>query len=316
MDTRRLVELELLAPLDGYQKFDLSPASLAAVRQEMDERTLALYQAADGVVTEDHEVPGPVDAPPVRVLISRPAGATGTGRPGVIWLHGGGYVLGTADRSRPAMDMFCAELDCVAVSVEYRLAPETPYPGALEDSYAVLAWMHANAGELGLDPSRIAVGGESAGAGLAAALSILARDRGEFPIAAQALVYPMLDDRTVVNADPNPYSGEFVWTPASNAFAWQSLLGRPPGGADVSEYVAPIRVADPTGLPPAIVVVGALDLFVDEDIAYAQRLLRAGVPTELHVYPGAFHGFFSFAQTALGRRVRADVTAALHRMIA
>ena len=326
-----MVVPELLGPLDQYQKFDLSRETLAQARRESDERTFALYTPRPGVTTVEQTVPG---EPPVRVLVSQraergldrraePTGArqaraepTGARRPGVLWIHGGGYVLGIAERCRPVLDMLGTELDCVAVSAEYRLAPETPHPGPLEDCYAALVWMHANADELGIDPDRIAVGGESAGGGLAAGLAILARDRGGPRIAHQALVYPMLDDRTVTVAEPNPYAGEFVWTPASNEFGWRSLLGEQgPGGADISPYAAPARVTDPAGLPPATVVTGTLDLFVDEDIAYATRLVRAGVPTELLVYPGAFHGFFSFEATELGRRVRSDITEALRRSV-
>jgi acetyl esterase/lipase len=317
LDTRRMVAAELLGPLDQYQKFDLAVETLPATRAETDRRTAALYSPREGIVTEERAVPGPPDAPAVRVLVSRRADSARAGRPAVLWIHGGGYVLGTADRSRPVLDMLCAELDCVAVSVEYRLAPETPHPGALEDCYAALAWLHADAGELGIDAGRIAIGGESAGGGLAAALAALARDRGELPVRLQALVYPMLDDRTVSTVEPHPFAGEFVWTAASNAFGWHSMLGgRSPGDDGVSPYAAPARQADLAGLPPAVIVVGALDLFVDEDIEYGRRLLRAGVPTELHLYPGAFHGFFSFEATDLGRRVRGDVTDALRRAFA
>jgi acetyl esterase/lipase len=175
--------------------------------------------------------------------------------------------------------------------VEYRLAPETVAPGALEDCYAALRWLHTAADEISVDRTRIAIGGESAGGGLAAALALLARDRGELPICFQLLIYPMLDDRTVTAEARNPFTGQFVWTPSANRFGWTALLGHEPGVADVSPYAAAARASDLSGLPPAYICVGALDLFVDEDIAYAKRLLRAGVPTELHIFPGAYHAF-------------------------
>jgi triacylglycerol lipase len=177
----------------------------------------------------------------------------------------------------------------VVASVDYRLAPEAKYPAAVEDCYAALRWLHANASALGVDASRIAIKGESAGGGLAAALALLARDRGDAPIAFQVLVYPMLDDRPT--APPNPHTGEFIWTAASNSFGWSSLLVDSAGGADTPAYAAAARASTLAGLPPAFVAVGALDLFLEQDIAYASALLRAGVPTALHVYPGAYHGF-------------------------
>jgi len=191
------------------------------------------------------------------------------------------------------------------ISVDYRLAPETRFPGALEDCYAALAWLHANAEDLGVDPARIAVSGDSAGGGLAAGLALLARDRHEYGIAFQHLVFPALDDRTAVRTDLSPLVGEFIWTQASNVYAWTSLLGEPPGGPHVSPYAAPARAEDLARLPPACIQVGGLDLFVDESVDYARRLAVAGVPCELHVYPGAPHGFTM--------AWRAGVTTALDR---
>jgi triacylglycerol lipase len=174
-----------------------------------------------------------------------------------------------------------------------------------------LRWVVAHAADLRINAARVAVGGASAGAGLAASLALLTRDRGEFPLCLQLLVEPMLDDRTATETDPNPVTGEFVWTRSDNAFGWASLLGHEPGVPGVSPYAAAARAADVTGLPPAFIAVGALDLFVDEDLAYAHRLLRAGVPTELHVYPGAFHGFLDVETAAIARRHRRDIAGAL-----
>jgi acetyl esterase/lipase len=160
-----------------------------------------------------------------------------------------------------------------------------------EDCYAALKWVYTHARDLGVDAARIAIGGESAGGGLTASLALLTRDRGEVPLVFQLLIYPMLDDRTGTLADPHPYTGEYIWTADSNRFGWKALLGQEPGGPDVSPYAAAARAQHLEGLPPAFIGVGTLDLFLEEDLEYARRLIRAGVPTELHVYPGAYHGF-------------------------
>lgn len=225
----------------------------------------------------------------IGALVYRPRDASPP-RPAVLHIHGGGYVAGSMHMMDGANRKLAAELGCVVVSVDYRLAPETPHPGPVGDCYAALRWLHAHGGTLGVDATRIAVSGESAGGGLAAALALLARDRGEVPVIFQRLIYPMLDDRTCTRSDPNPYTGEFVWTRAHNHFGWRSLLGHEPGVPAVSPYAAAARAKDLAGLPPAFISVGALDLFFDESLEYAQRLVRAGVSTELHVYPGAFHG--------------------------
>jgi len=217
------------------------------------------------------------------------------GRPAYLHIHGGGYVVGSAEMDTP----FCTELvrehDCVVVSVDYRLAPETCFPGNVEDCYAALLWLRDNAQALGADPNRIAIGGISAGGGLAAGLALLARDRGEVTIIHQHLISPMLDDREP--ADRHPFTGEFVWTRESNHFGWRSLLGKPPGSPDISPYAAAARADDLRNLPPTFISIGALDLFLEENLEYARRLARAGVPVEFHLYPGGYHGF-SFTASA------------------
>src|SRR5262249_10178152 len=161
----------------------------------------------------------------------------------------------------------------------YRLAPETAFPGAVEDCYAALRWLHAQAAALGVDESRIAIGGESAGGGVTAGLALLARDRGEVPRGFPLPLYPMLDRRTGTTAEPSPMVGEFGWNRGSNHFGWAALLGGDPGGAGTSPYAAAARAAELAGLPPAYIAVGTLDLFLEENIEYARRLMRAGVPT-------------------------------------
>lgn len=233
--------------------------------------------------------------------------------PALLWIHGGGYVIGSADGEDAGVKSMVSAVGCAAVSVDYRLAPETPHPGPVEDCYAALKWMYTHASELGVDATRIAIGGASAGGGLAAALGLLARDRGEVPLVFQLLIYPMLDDRTVILADPHPYTGEFIWTAEANRFGWRSLLGQEPGGPDVSPYAAAARAESLAGLPPTFINVGSLDLFLEEDLEYARRLMRAGVPTELHVYPGAYHGFNMVADAQVTQAAARDELSALKR---
>jgi len=266
------------------------------------------------VAVQDHEAPGPAGAPPVMVRTYRPAGLR-PGAPALCWIHGGGMVLGQVAMS----DAYCAELavrlDVLVASVEYRLAPEHPFPAPLEDCYAGLVWLHASAAELGLDASRIAVGGASAGGGLAAGVALAARDRGGPPLVFQFLVYPMLDDRAHTHSSRS-VDDTRVWNTAANGYAWHAYLDGRAGTDDVSVYAAPARATDLSGLPPAYINVGDLDLFLDEDVAYAQALGRAGVPAELHIYPGAFHGSNVFAATsALSQRWLADELAALGRAL-
>ena len=185
--------------------------------------------------------------------------------------------------------------------------------GQVEDCYAALQWLHAHAKELGVDAAWIAIGGASAGGGLAAGLALLTRDRGEVPLAFQLLIYPMLNDRTVAAAESHLYTGEYIWTPEANRFGWTALLGQEPGGPDVSPYAAAARAEHLEGLPPAFLSVGTLDLVLEEDLEYARRLMRAGVPTELHIYPGAYHGFNMVVGAKVTRSFVRDYLDALTR---
>ena len=260
------------------------------------------------------KVPGPAGAPEVEIWIYRPKNDSGV-LPCIFHIHGGGYVAGDAAQNEGGHRALVASLGCCIVSVNYRLAPETPHPGPVEDCYAALAWVFAHAAELKVDPLRIGVMGESAGGGLAAALALLARDRGQLTLAFQHLIYPMLDDRTCVAPEPNPYVGEYIWTAHNNHFGWSSLLGHAPGGEDVSPYAAPARAADLSRLPPTFISTGSLDLFLEEDLEYARRLLRAGVPVELHVYPGGFHAFNVAPGAAIAVMARRDSADALARAL-
>ncbi|TAL04361.1 MAG: alpha/beta hydrolase [Rhodospirillaceae bacterium] len=290
--TRALVAPELRPVLDVFPSITPTDEGIALIRSTVGSglNRPPLSREQQEVRCEERLVPGSQGAPDVRVLVYTPPGKVAA-RPAFLHMHGGGYVLGTPELGDISNRTLAIEHGCVVVAVGYRLAPETRFPGALEDCYAALRWLHAQAKQLGVDRSRIAIGGESAGGGHAAALALLARDRGEVPICLQLLDSPMLDDRTGSSSGPHPYCGEFIWTSAHNRFGWRSLLGMEPGGADVPLASVPARAANLAGLPPTFIVVGALDLFLEEDIEYARRLIRAGVPTELHVIPGAFHGF-------------------------
>jgi acetyl esterase/lipase len=285
---------EIAAVFAALPPLDLS--DLPRARREREE--LAALRRAEtppdpAVARRDHVVPGLPGEPDVRVRHYRPAAApTDEPLPCLYWIHGGGHLLGTLDQDDPLMEHIVATVGCACVSVDWRRAPEHPFPAEINDCYAGLRWAVTGAERLGIDPTRVAVGGASSGGGSAAGLALMARDRGELPVRFQLLIYPMLDDRNVTPSSrliehPN------LWGRRKNVVAWAAYLGA--GAHDVSPYAAPTRATDLTGLPPAFIATGDLDLFLDENIGYAQRLLRAGVPTELHVYPGAIHGFDLFA---------------------
>lgn len=260
----------------------------------------------------DRIVTGTADHPELRVRFYRPAQVRGL-LPALLWIHGGGYTLGSADMSDSSQADMALAGECLVVSVDYRLAPEHPFPAPLEDCYAALKWLAANAAELGVDASRIAIGGMSAGGGLAAALALLARDRGEVPVLFQLLMCPMLDDRNITPSS-HRITMEGFFNRDANLAGWAAYLNGEPGGAEVPAYAAPARAQELKGLPPAYITVGDLDLFLDEDIGYAQRLLQAGVPTELHVYAGAFHGFEMWAPSAaISQRCLQGIHQALRR---
>lgn len=243
----------------------------------------------DDVQIDHTSIPGQDGAYNIRLRIYTPQTMVAPA-PVLVWMHGGGYIIG-----KPELDDFCLipfarELGIKVVSIDYRLAPEHPFPTPLDDCYTALKWVHDHAQALGIDPARMAVGGESAGGGLAAALAQMAHDREEVQLVFQMLVYPMLDDRTCLRADW-PDKALMTWSPESNRFGWGAYLNRPAGSDTAPAYSVPARREALTGLPPAWVGVGTLDLFYDEDAAYAQRLTRSGVDCAFVEVPGAFHGF-------------------------
>ncbi|MGD9660057.1 MAG: alpha/beta hydrolase [Porticoccaceae bacterium] len=313
IDPDQLVDPELTAVLSALPNFsDLSAQTLADFR---------LLLAGDPVVEGESEslvvskigIPGIKSGQPEVNAILYQHSDKGKPRPGILSLHGGGFVAGAAQREDAAMRQMAKDIGAVIVSVDYRLAPETSFPDPLDDCYAALAWLHNNADILGVDKTRIVVRGVSAGGGLAAGLALLARDRGEFAIAYQLLIYPMLDDRT----QAQPVAGRHVWPIEANGFGWQSYLGTElaPGSANVPVYAAPARAQDLSGLPPTFIAVGSIDLFVEEDLEYARRLIRAGVATELHLYPGAYHGFNLIESAAVTKAFHQDVSRALKKTL-
>jgi len=306
VDVTNMLDPEMQGAFEGFTVPPLDAGVLATLRK------FAFPAAApsDAVTRVDHEVPGD---PPVAVRVHRAVG-THEPQPAVVTIHGGGYVIGSYDMDGPLLDRWCTGLGVTGVSVEYRLAPETPYPGPLEDCYAALRWTHEHAEALGIDRSRIGIYGLSAGGGLAAGLALLARDRGEVPLAFCVLDCPMLDDRQdthSIGAD-----GLYVWNAGSNEFGWRAYLGDLYGSDELPPYAAAGRVGDLVGLPPTFVVVGAIDGFRDEDVSYAQRLNQAGVACELHVIAGMPHAYQMAPEAAAVRLATRCVDDWLARQLA
>lgn len=299
---------ELAAALEALgEQPPLTPQAIPAVRAAAAAGALGDEALGCGgeVVWEERAVAGPAGAPEVTVLICRPAAAPADSRlPLVYFMHGGGMVAGSRRHLMSDVLVWTRTLRTVTVSVEYRLAPEHPHPAPLEDCYAGLVWSARHAAELGADPARIITVGTSAGGGLAAGLALLARDRGGPAPAAQMLLSPMLDDRNDT-CSSRQMAGRGMWDRASNTTAWNAHLDGAAGAPGIPAHAAPARAADLTGLPPAYLDVGSAETFRDETVAYAGRLWQSGIPCELHVWPGGFHGFDEFLpQARLSRRAK------------
>lgn len=297
----------------GGLNLDDIPAARAA-GDEMMKSMKEQMPNIEGVNSEDRLVPGPTDAPEVAVRIYRPINQSGA-LPALLWMHGGGYIMGNIEHDEASAKLLTLAGECVVVSVEYRLAPENPFPAAIEDCYAALKWLASQTDELDVDVNRIAIGGASAGGGLAAGLALLTRDHAEVNIIAQFLIYPMMDDRkTKPPSDTLPDT--LFWTRGHNLLAWRAYLSCEPGGDDISCYAAASRAEDLAGLPPAYIAVGDLDLFAEEDVEYARGLISAGVPAELHLYPGGCHAFDGLAPEAdISRQFTDDFYRALKRAL-
>lgn len=255
-------------------------------------RLMPTPQKPEDILIENVFIPGQDGHTKIRLRIYKPKSVT-TLTPVLIWLHGGGYVMGKPEMDDNSCADYVRQLGMTVVSVDYRYAPKHPFPAGLDDCYSALKWIVSHAQKLNIDPDRIAVGGNSAGSGLAAALAQLAYDRKEIDIAFQLLIYPMLDDRTVLRTDIDD-SSNVTWSHENNRFGWESYLGQECGADNVPAYSVPARRTDLSGLPPAWIGVGTLDIFHDEDVEYAERLKQANVKCEAEIVPGAFHGFDVF----------------------
>ncbi|WP_369360550.1 alpha/beta hydrolase [Streptomyces sp. cg2] len=311
----------VLAALGEEVRAPITPDGLA-VRQERDARsrprpTVEQLRADGRFEVTEYRVPGPPGGGPEVTLVSaRPAGLVGP-LPLLYYMHGGAMIMGNAWSVLPRMlREWALPLGLAVISVEYRLAPQAQYPEPLEDCYAGLVWAAEHAAELGIDADRVVIGGKSAGGGLAAALALLARDRGGPRALGQLLLCPMLDDRDSTFSS-HQMTGLGVWDLTSNATVWQALLGDRYGAADLPSYAAPARATDLSGLPPAYIDVGSAEMFRDEDVAYANAIWQAGGQAELHVWPGACHGFDGLApNAAVSQDAREARTRWLRRLLA
>lgn len=279
-------------PADPFVTAEMIPAVRAAQLMPTDDH----LRREGRIDVSEHDVPGPDGAPPISLLICRPTKPSP--ERGVVYLtHGGGLISGGNRSDIDEVLDWSEELGLCVVSVAYRLAPETTYPGAIEDCYTGLRWVSDHANELDIDRDRIVVAGFSAGGGLAAALSLLSRDRGGPAIRGQLLLCPMLDDRNN-SLSSHQMAGLGIWDRVANETGWTAYLGEQGGREGVAAYAAPARADDLTGLPPAFIDVGSAETFRDEDVAYAERIWAVGGEAELHVWPGGYHGYYAFAPNA------------------
>jgi acetyl esterase len=311
-----MIDPELAAMVDLLPKMDL--ADPVAARRAFEEILVAIKFDIPGIETlaiDDRTVPGADGDPDVPVRVYRQAQASTAGRvPGIVMIHGGGFIIGSVEAEHAGAALTAIDTGAVVVSVEYRLAPEHPYPAGLHDCYAALSYVHAEADALGVDPARVAVIGASAGGGLAAATALLARDRGGPPICFQLLQIPELDDRLETES-MRLFVDSPMWNRPKAVQSWQAYLGPLSGADDVPAYAAPARATDLSGLPPAYVSTAENDPLRDEGITYAQRLLQAGVSVELHQFPGTFHGSALVTSAAVSRRAQRESALVLRRAL-
>lgn len=311
-----MIDPELAAYADAMPVFELTDPE--AARQGFESLIEGLNLEVPeslGVRMEDHAVPGWEGDPEVAVRVYWPEeAAAGALVPGILQIHGGGFIVGSIDTENLGSAMLAAEVRAVVVSVEYRLAPEDPYPAAVHDCYAALRWLHGEAGALGVDAERIAVLGASAGGGLAAATALLARDLGGPPLCFQMLHIPELDDR-LETPSMQAFVDSPVWNRPLAEQSWRAYLGELSGRDDVPAYAAPARATDLRGLPPAYVSTAENDPLRDEGLLYGMRLLQAGVSVELHQYPGTFHGSALVVTAAVSKRARREATEVLRRVL-
>ncbi|ONH58194.1 esterase [Frankia sp. CcI49] len=316
-------DVELAAALEMFGALlpqPMTPAVIRELRERMAGIVVSDEQLARGGAFTVETVSLPVGLGgqggfELPLVVCRPT-STRTPAAAVYFMHGGGMVIGDARTGVSEALEWAEELGLVVVSPDYRLAPENPHPTPVDDCYAGLLWTADRLAEFGVAPGRTIVAGTSAGGGLAAAVALMARDRGGPALAGQMLLCPMLDDR---NDTPSAWqmAGRGVWDRASNETGWTALLGDQRGGPDVSPYAAPARAGDLSGLPPAFIDVGSAETFRDEDVTYASRIWQAGGAAELHVWPGGFHGFDLMApQAPVSQAAKAARTNWLRRLLA
>ena len=315
MDTRHLVDREIVPLLDLFPRVDLDSAPIDQIRASAAKSYAILPPPA--IAPEEIMVPSIHGGPDIAVFLYRPE-TTDPRAGAILHIHGGGMVMGSVKQMQAGPAALAAAAGVPVASVEYRLAPEHPFPAPHEDCHSALSWLAGQGHALRFDAGRIIVAGESAGGGLAAALAIMARDLGGPAIAGQLLTYPMLDHRTGGDACPyrNPTTGEFIWTRASNRFGWRALQGEYQIDDARRGWFSPSLADDLSGLPPAYIATGSLDLFFDENLDYARRLTAAGVPVDLHSYAGAIHAFNAIPNAALSQRFNGGLLAAAAMMTA
>lgn len=312
MTTRHLVDPSLLPLLDLMPSRAFTTEALPQIRIESEARFAFLGEPALQPEVKVIEGPGG----PLEIYWYDPSHGTAS-RPALLHVHGGGMIIGSARSMQHGPAGMAAALGMPVASVEYRLAPEHPFPAPQQDCLAALHWLAGNAKALGVDPDRIGITGESAGGGLAAAIALIARDTAGPKLAGQFLTYPMLDHRTGGPDCPfrNPMTGEFVWTRPSNVFGWAALRGDYEASDARKGWFSPALADDLRGLPPTWIGTGSLDLFLDENLEYARRLTAAGVPVELHSYPGAVHAFNAVPDSHLAKSYSRDLLSAIARML-
>jgi acetyl esterase/lipase len=302
-----ITELEELAGSTCFNLDDLAGAR--AMNQAINEQRLAAEPKRESVNIETKTI---YDEEMALELEVQTYGikSTASKKAGILFIHGGGFIFGRAQDARGRLSEWCEELDVFIVSVEYRLAPETPFPGALYDCYAALKWLFSNASDVGVDSQRIAIVGESAGGGLAAGLALYARDHSNIKPVFQLLIFPMIDPTNIEPAS-DEYPDTYIWSRENNRFAWDAYLDQEVA-TDMLQYAAPSSARDLSGLPPTFIPVGESDLFFAEDKKYAERLAAAGVDVECKAYANAYHAFATIVPEAkISKQFNLDIKRAL-----